>query len=81
MADYNKTNTGTMSANQKKREGKQDPDYTGKLDVEGVDYWLSAWIRKSSTGSKFLSISLKKKEPKIVNAVEANEVDTNDMPF
>jgi hypothetical protein len=55
-----KVNSGALFKNQKK-EQPQHPDYTGELDVAGVQYWLSAWIRESKNGTRFLSLSVKEK--------------------
>ena len=32
------------------------PDYKGSLEINGVEYWLSAWIRESK-GQKYMSIA------------------------
>jgi hypothetical protein len=55
-----KVNSGALFKNQKK-EQPQHPDYTGELDVAGVQYWLSAWIRESKNGTRFLSLAVKEK--------------------
>jgi hypothetical protein len=40
-------------------------DYSGTLDIEGTEYWLSGWVRTSSkSGRKFLSLSVKPKQDK-----------------
>lgn len=62
MADYDNTNRGMLSANTR-REKDTQPEYTGSLNVEGVEYWLNGWIKERKDGSgKFFSISIKKKE-------------------
>jgi hypothetical protein len=55
-----KENSGALFKNQKK-EQPQHSDYTGELDVNGVQYWLSAWIRESKNGTRFLSLAVKEK--------------------
>ena len=54
MAEYDKTNTGTLNKNDK-GDNEKRPDYKGKIDIEGTLYWLSGWIREGNDG-KFLSL-------------------------
>lgn len=63
---YDNTNTGILSKNDR-REKDTHPEYTGTINVDGVDYWLSAWIKEGKPGGKmegrkFFSLSLRKKE-------------------
>jgi hypothetical protein len=70
---FDKTNTGSLNVNERKREGKQDPDYTGRINIEGKNYWLSGW--KKTYGEKtFLSLSAKPTEPKIEQAKEQLDI-------
>jgi hypothetical protein len=41
-----------------------DRDYSGSLNVEGTDYWVSAWIKTSKAGKKYMSLSVKPKVEK-----------------
>lgn len=63
MADFDDTNRGVLF---KKRDKASDrhPDYEGKINVNGTEYWLSAWIKdsKKTPGQKFMSLSVKPKE-------------------
>ena len=60
---YDNSNSGALFRNDDKREGKKDPDYRGQAEVDGVLYWLDAWLNTSQkTGLKFLSIRFKPKE-------------------
>ena len=62
MAEYDKTNTGTLSKNDK-GDNEKRPDYKGKIDIEGQLYWLSAWIREGKDG-KFMSLKAEKADKK-----------------
>jgi hypothetical protein len=64
MADFDNTNRGSIWKNDKKREGKQDADFTGSLNVNGVEYWVNAWKRKEGAKSTAaaLSFSIRPKE-------------------
>jgi hypothetical protein len=62
MSSYDKTNTGTLGRNQR-REKDTHPEYTGSLNIDGVEHWLSAWVKiNQATGEKFFSLSVKPKE-------------------
>ena len=58
---YDNTNTGLLSRNDRK-EKDTHPDYKGQINVDGVEYWLSGWVkeRKDGTG-KFFSLSVSPK--------------------
>ena len=85
---YDNTNSGMMSRNDKKENDKQ-PDFKGFVDVEGVEYWLSAWVKTAgeqskTPGRKFFSISLTPKNATGGNsetpAPASNDFD-DDIPF
>jgi hypothetical protein len=54
-------NTGALFRNEDKADEK-DRDYSGTLDVEGIEYWVSGFVRVSRTGGKkFLALKVKRK--------------------
>lgn len=57
MADYDNTNRGAIWGNEDRREGKNDPHYKGSLNVNGVEYWVSAWKRKEGASPKAPALS------------------------
>lgn len=63
MADHDNTNRGAIWKN-KDKEKDTHPDFTGKLNVNGVEFWVSAWRRKDSAPATApaLSFSIKPKE-------------------
>lgn len=63
MSDFDKTNRGSIWKNDKKDKDSH-PDFTGSLNVAGVEYWVSAWKRKEGANPKApaLSFSIKPKE-------------------
>ena len=56
--DFDNENRGVLFKEADK-ESEKHPDYTGKLNVNGTDYYLAGWIRESKKGAKFLSLSIK----------------------
>lgn len=61
MSDFDNTNSGALFKNDK--EGNENrPDYKGSLNVGGVDFWLSSWIKTSKKGIKYMSLSVQPKE-------------------
>lgn len=60
MTQYDNTNKGVLFKNDRK-DSDRHPDYTGNINVDGVEFWLSAWIKEGQRG-KFMSLSIKPKE-------------------
>lgn len=60
MADFDNTNRGVLFRNDKASTDKH-PTHTGSINIEGVDYWLSAWVKEGQKG-KFFSLSVQPKE-------------------
>lgn len=59
--NHDNTNSGALFKNDK--EGKESrPDYRGQLNVNGTDYWISAWLKSSKAGQKYMSLSVKPKQ-------------------
>lgn len=62
MSEFDNTNRGVLFVNNKKAEGSKQPDRTGSLNVDGVDYFLDGWLKKSASGQPFMSVSVKRKD-------------------
>ena len=59
---YDNTNRGALFKNDDKQSDNH-PYYKGSFNVNGVDMWVSGWLKTSEkTGNKFMSLSVKAKE-------------------
>jgi len=58
---YDNTNRGRLFKNERKTEERQ-PDFTGDINIAGVDHFLSAWKKTSKSGKNYLSISIGNKK-------------------
>jgi hypothetical protein len=56
-----KDGQGALFKNDKKQKDTH-PDYVGNIKVEGIEFRLSAWIKTSNSGTKYMSISAMPKE-------------------
>lgn len=85
MSNYDNTNSGTLFKNDRK-EKETHPDYKGQINIDGTDYWLSAWVKVSKDGTKkFMSLSVKAKDEQSKPAKGSqgsgfDDIDS-DLPF
>ena len=58
MSDYNNTNKGSLFKNDKGDNPKR-PDYQGKINIDGTDYKLSAWLQTPKNGgAKYMALKI-----------------------
>ena len=82
---YDNSNRGTIFKNEDKQQDNH-PDYKGSLNVNGVDLWVSGWLKTSEkTGKKFMSLSVKPKDAapvKQASKPKSSDFDIDsDCPF
>lgn len=78
---FNNENRGILGKNQNKTADNH-PEYSGSINVDGTDYWLSAWIKESSKdGKKFFSLSVKPKDSAKPKAKQVDEDMNDSIPF
>ena len=73
MSNYDNNNTGALFKNDKKQSDRH-PDYNGSCEVNGVEMWMSAWLKTSNGGKKYMSFSFNPKE------VQANKSQPSQAP-
>ncbi len=84
MAEFDNTNRGSIWKNDRKENDKH-PDFTGSLNVGGVEFWVSAWKRKEGAAAKApaLSFSIKPKDeqaaPKRADPISSGHSVKQDM--
>ena len=57
---YDRTNSGALFKNADKKT-ENHPDYRGDINVGGVDHFISAWLKTSKNGTKYMSLSVTEK--------------------
>lgn len=88
MAYEPKDNTGTLFKNDRK-ENDSHPNAKGTALIDGVEYWISCWVKDGAKG-KFQSLSFQRKEvqgtskPVQQDAPKRSfrdDLDGDDLPF
>jgi len=76
-----KTNTGVIFKNDNKTKDTQ-PNYKGKVNVDGKELEISLWIKTSKAGTSYFSVAFNTPYVKQESATpkEANPT-INDLPF
>jgi hypothetical protein len=75
-------NSGALFKNEV-RQKETDPLYRGSITIEGVEYYLSAWVNKSKTSDKtYMALKATPKaaaQSPVTTPTVADPVD--DLPF
>ena len=73
-----KENYGALFTNDNKEKENQ-PDYTGKVNVEGAEYKIAGWKSVSKAGNTYLSLKISDITPP--DPEKALEKKKDDLPF
>lgn len=77
---YDDKNRGVLFVNDRKEKDSQ-PDRKGTANIDGKEYWVSAWDKPNSKGAPF-SLSFTPKEAKESQAQSPKPSDPDDdLPF
>ena len=85
MTTYDNTNSGLLTRNDK-GDNESRPDFKGSINIDGKEYWLSAWQKVGQSGKlegkKFLSIKATAKDESAAAAPKAKASTEDDfLPF
>lgn len=61
MTEFDNNLSGALFKNDK-GDNDNRPDYRGSAEIDRVEYWVSAWIRTSKKGEKFMSLKFEPKQ-------------------
>jgi hypothetical protein len=67
MAFEQQDNSGAVFVNDRK-EKDTHPDRSGSATIDGVEYWVSGWLKKSRDGQPFLSLAFKRKSDSVAQS-------------
>lgn len=73
--NYTNENRGALFKNDKKTSDKH-PDFSGTLDVGGVEHWINGWRQISKNGVKYMALRVKPKELVSAPTKKAKQADT-----
>lgn len=81
---YDNNLKGVLFKNDEKEEDTH-PDYRGSATIDGVDFFLDAWINTAESGRRYMGLRFKKKEkqsskPAAKTAPRGRDAD-DDIPF
>jgi uncharacterized protein (DUF736 family) len=82
MSEYDNELRGSLFRNDRK-EKDTHPDYTGTCQIQGVEYYMNAWVKESKAGKKYFSFSFKAKDAPVqtANTVVITDDDEDSLPF
>ncbi len=75
--------SGALFKNTHKEAGSNQPDYTGRLIVNGTEMRLAAWLKESQSGMKYMSVQMSEQREQ-VKKPEANfdaTLEDDAVPF
>jgi hypothetical protein len=89
---YDNTNTGILTRNLECDESRNQPQYRGSMNVNGIEFWISAWVQEGKKGSKlegqkYFSMKYEEKQPKAEQSSAHQQAKSNgyqedqDIPF
>ena len=82
---YDNELRGALFKNDEMRVGSKDPNYKGSVTVDGVEYWIAAWLNVAKSGQKYMSLKLTPKneraEKQATAAPPPADEFNDDIPF
>lgn len=83
MSKYEqRDNSGSLFKNEGDRKRENGPDYSGTAKIDGQEFFMDAWIKRSDNGRAWMSFSFKPKEKQAPKANQAQRGRADDdIPF
>ena len=81
---YDNTNRGAVWPKKDREKGSKQPHWTGRANIDGVDYWVSAWKKADDAkeGAPSISFAFKKAEDDEPRQPTKSKPDfDDDIPF
>jgi hypothetical protein len=77
-----KPNTGSLFKNDKMKHEKS-PTYTGTVNIDGVEYYQSAWVNETKDGKKYFAQKFNRKDGAVAQEKKPTSYDLDDdaIPF
>jgi hypothetical protein len=76
--------SGVLFRNDRRREGKQDPNLQGSCTIDGRRFWVSAWTntvqRGERRGEKYIALSFRAADDHAART-SASPAAEDDIPF
>lgn len=80
MAFEQRENSGSIWVNDRK-EKDSHPDRTGSALIDGREYWVNGWLKKTKDGKPFLSLAFKPKQETPDKSKSRTEEFSDSIPF
>ena len=84
QGNWDNSNRGALFKNDDKQQ-ENHPDYKGSINVAEDDYWISAWLKTSKEGRKYMSLSVTPKQQQrqkpVVKSQPVEEDFGDNIPF
>ena len=79
---------GVLFSNKERTKDSQ-PQAKGSCQIDGVEYWVSAWTNEAKSGQRYQSLSFQRKDEVHAKGMEQAKAaaapggfdDTSDIPF
>lgn len=77
--EFDNEGRGVLFKNKRKKKESQ-PDMTGQIEIDGKEYWLSAWYNESKRGMKFIALAATEKEEEEEEEEDEDNDNENFIP-
>jgi hypothetical protein len=78
--NYDNNMRGVLFKNSEKKSDRS-PDYLGKIEIENVEYQLSAWINVSKAGAKYMALTVSLPKTDSTKPVGGGGFHDDEIPF